>query len=704
MDNNELNSSNIHSHISRKLFVTTIIAMVMVAVLSIILTLLEFNNGLRPALLAKAQTVSGIVKQDVEYALAVGVPFESLSGVNKYSSELIKDHPEISKIVISGADSSMQLSFYESSGETEAKAVFQQWDGVSIDQVSNTISDFFLGLANSFLSDSLDSTYDSHVVHAGKTVALVEVYIDNTFVNNQMTSVFFDTLVILFSVSLIALEIVVVASSALLAEPLRKLELALKNRADSYFDIYEVDSAKGVVYQILLQINLQHERLYQSATKVMEQAKASTYANLDQVKSRLTNYRLGKVVPEHNVSTMDARIPLFVFCFAEELQKSFLPLFVAEFYQESDWFEQSIMMGLPISSFMFVIALLTPFAAKLVEKYGQRNLFIVGLLPALLGHIGCYFVQNANDILVARSITAIGYAVITISCQSYFISVLDAKNRAKGMATFVGVFMAGTMCGTAIGAILADWLGYKPVFLVATTFVSLAGVLGYFMLSKDVINQTSGSIAVTSIGKPNAPMSSLLKNRQIVMLILFCAIPTKMVLTGFLYLFVPIYLASLDVSQSEIGRIMMMYSLVIIPLSPLASRFADRFNSNLWLVAVATAFSGIALFGLSFQYSAVIVLVVVALLGVAHSFIKAPLIVAVLDAADSSGLNVSKIGVLSLLRTSERVGSVLGPIVIGALLLAYDFSTVAVGLGVVILLVGCVLAVEAMGSKRGEYA
>ena len=166
-------------------------------------------------------------------------------------------------------------------------------------------------------------------------------------------------------------------------------------------------------------------------------------------------------------SIMDARIPLFVFCFAEELQKSFLPLFVAEFYSEGDLFSRDIMMGLPISAFMFVIAAFTPFAGKLVDKFGNKPLFLAGLVPAIGGYLMCYLAQNSNDILIGRSMTAIGYAVITISCQSYIANVVVAENRARGMAVFVGVLMSATMCGTAIGAILADWLGFKAVFLFA---------------------------------------------------------------------------------------------------------------------------------------------------------------------------------------------------------------------------------------------
>ncbi len=59
-----------------------------------------------------------------------------------------------------------------------------------------------------------------------------------------------------------------------------------------------------------------------------------------------------------------------------------------------------------------------------------------------------------------------------------------------------------------------------------------------------------------------------------------------------LYITVSLYLVSLDASQSEIGRIMMIYSLVIIPLSPIASGIADRTKKMRELIVLGTILSG----------------------------------------------------------------------------------------------------------------
>ncbi|WP_315981928.1 hypothetical protein [Aliamphritea spongicola] len=84
---------------------------------------------------------------------------------------------------------------------------------------------------------------------------------------------------------------------------------------------------------------------------------------VEKLRQLAKRFSLQKVFTESRGSIIDARIPLFVFSFAEELQKSFMPLFVAEYYQPNSWISRDIMIGLPISVFMGVIAIITPLPA-----------------------------------------------------------------------------------------------------------------------------------------------------------------------------------------------------------------------------------------------------------------------------------------------------------------------------------------------------
>ena len=673
---------------SRRLFLSTSIAMALAAFLSLMVTVAEFNAGMRPFLEDKARAVAITVQRDIEYALQIGIPFDEIRGLYKHVNELVVAHPEIKSMrVISLADT-QERAIGEASLSNAMKPTDNALVSNIIEEIRSVTSTIF-GQSNS--SDVVTVT----VAHEGATLARIEATIDGAYLNGKMTSVFFDTLVILIAVALVALEVVVVVSAWQLTGPFRLVETALYKRVAGDLRQYQIGRGSRLKTAFIQRLNAQNAHLRDRLTESIR--------NLKQGAKRKALEAFGKerhlyvTDAQTGASIMDARIPLFVFSFAEELQKSFLPLFVAEFHTKYDLFERDIMMGLPISTFMFVIAVFTPFAGRLVDKFGNKTLFISGLIPAIAGYLTCYFAGSANDILIGRSMTAVGYAVITISSQSYIAAVVPPENRARGMAIFVGVLMAGTMCGTAIGAILADWLGYKPVFLIATFFSLLAGLLGWSMLNTELpVSEATKSAKAVS----RSPVAILARNSQFVLIVLFCAIPAKVILTGVLYLFVPIYLASLDASQSEIGRIMMVYSLIIIPISPLASGLADRLGKNLLMVIGATVMSGIVLLGLYQSASVAAVLAVVAALGVVHACLKAPLIVAAMEAAEQSP-DITRTGALSLLRTSERIGSVIGPVVVAALLVVLDYGQVAAIIGVCVAVLGFVMALLSLKFNKG---
>jgi len=87
-------------------------------------------------------------------------------------------------------------------------------------------------------------------------------------------------------------------------------------------------------------------------------------------------------------------------------------------------------------------------------------------------------------------------------------------------------------------------------------------------------------------------------------------------------------------------------------------------------------------------------------LGFVHSFLKAPLIVAAMEAAEKSQ-DITRTGALSLLRTSERIGSVIGPVVVAAMLVVLDFSEVAAILGATIAILGIIMAILSSNRKGG---
>ena len=90
-----------------------------------------------------------------------------------------------------------------------------------------------------------------------------------------------------------------------------------------------------------------------------------------------------------------------------------------------------------------------------------------GLL--LTGYVG-----SMVDLLLYRSITAIGYGVVFVTAQTYIANNTPAAERTRGMALFLASFFAGSLSGAAIGGILVDRLGFRATFLLSGILSAVA--------------------------------------------------------------------------------------------------------------------------------------------------------------------------------------------------------------------------------------
>ena len=709
----ELVQGGFTSRINKRLFLLTLLTVVLACLASAGLALTKFNQALWPALDKKAVAVAQTIRDDLTLAIGAQIPFDAIPGMDAYLEEVVADYPEI--VYIQVADSAGG-SVYRSGRAREATAEGPQSSGRDAGFLSFLPALLPAGLVSRAVGIREVS---SLITFRGDVYGRVTIGLDGQFINAQLTDVFFDIAIILVAVLLVSLEIIIVLILFNVARPIERMEQVVGRQSNGDFAAVPIVATRDEVGRLLAYLNDGASRLrgkysalfsqYARAGRAPQPAGGSPAADARGGQGdasglgariaeigRKFNLRSDTYQEENKGNLIDARIPLFVFSFAEELQKSFMPLYVDQLYQPIPFLPQDLVIGLPISVYMLVILLVTPFAGGWADRFGAQRMFLVGLVPAVAGFIGCGLATSIHELILWRGTTAFGYAMITIACQGYIASIVTAENRATGMAIFVGVLMSATMCGTAIGGILADRIGYRPVFFVAAALALLAGALAYAMLNADV---RSGKATGAKRGIGN--FAALLKNFRFMVLVLAAAIPAKIVLTGFLFFLVPLYLASLEASPAEIGRIMMVYSLLIIPLSPLAARFADRVNNAFGLVTLGTLLSGLALVLLHREGSIWAVLMAVASVGIAHALLKAPLIAAVMEAGEEIK-DVGRTTLLGILRSSERIGSVIGPLLVGLFLTFFGFEAAMALLGAIVLLSGLVLGGYAAFLRQGR--
>ncbi len=374
------------------------------------------------------------------------------------------------------------------------------------------------------------------------------------------------------------------------------------------------------------------------------------------------------------------RLPLFLFCLSEEVSRPFFPSFSRSFADGVPWLSPDLVVSLPITVFMLVWALSQPLGALWSDRIGRRRAIIIGALLAACGLIMTALAVTLYDLLLWRTLTALGYGLVLIAAQGAVIDQTGPRQQATGLALVIGGLVAAGVCGPLIGGIIADQIGFRPTFLFGGCLALTAALVVVLALPKD---------GMTKPGTSPSPMDwpvlvRLGCNPRFLALTLFSAIPTKIAATALLFYLVPLFLGTVGASKADIGRIQMLYFLTYILISPMVAWLADRFTAGRELVAFGGFATLLAVLPLLISDSLWVSAVAMILFGLAQTLIGAPQLTLVFRVAGSGqeGDRPDVVPTLGVFRLVERIGAAVGPLiaVVLAITLSYRESIIAIGL------------------------
>ena len=76
-------------------------------------------------------------------------------------------------------------------------------------------------------------------------------------------------------------------------------------------------------------------------------------------------------------------------------------------------------IGLPITAFMTMVLVSIPIAGALTDRIAPRGMFVAGIVPSVVGHVGTAFATSLVQGIMWWTIAGLGYGIIFISAQAY---------------------------------------------------------------------------------------------------------------------------------------------------------------------------------------------------------------------------------------------------------------------------------------------
>lgn len=673
-------------------------ALVLVAPLALVSVhaMREFEQGMIPEMDKKAATIGREVSAQVARAVGYGIPVDKLVGVDEFFAPVLAANPEIRYLAVT--DAIGRVLFLKGAARDDLEPHYRSadLDGIAAEGAKASIGPYVdLALP---------------VAPKGEAVGHVHVGFAENYIASRLVDILFDVLVVVAASLLIAFEILLFVVFFNVSGPLKMVGDVVARVGRGDFSTMpgarsadEVGRFVRAIQGVLRQLDDSYRRLMAYVEEVraahfdkgVVEKVGDVAARIDFLYRFSPGGRPGVLVERR---ATDIRLALFLFVFAEELSRSFLPLFAGKLAAQMPALPVEMAMALPIAVFMACIAVASPWAGEVTGRLGARRVFLLGAVPAALGSLLTGLSTGVFDLVLWRALTGIGYAIVTMACQGYISAALKENERAQGLGVYVAAVLTAGIGGNALGGVLAERVGYRVSFFISAAVVALAALVVSRLLS----DERGGGVAARNGAERRRPLR-MLRNWRFVVLMLFSAVPAKMALTGFLFFLVPVTLSRQGWDPADIARLMVLYPLVMVAVSPLAARLADRLGWRAGQVALGGLIGGIGLLapvagGTVWPLAAAIVA-----LGVSHGMSASPSLAMLPDICWTECRSLGYTNVLGFVRLVERLGSILGPLLAAAFIPIWGPTGAGVALGVVVLGLAAVFAVASAAFGSGPH-
>lgn len=633
----------------------------------------------------KAESVARSLAGTFDRAAELGIPLRKIPGIVEKLEEVRARHVELSRIALT----------LEGAGPYVARAAGGEPPQAALVRTA-----------------PIPSAAD------GGQPPTVEVAVDPRFIERLFIDLALDFGVILIVAVFIVLELIYFLTGPLIVLPLRslsrsiaalahaqiagpipvghtgamrRLAIALRQRRQALLDQFNASRAR---LRDILAARRQHGR----------RAADNAHARAAVLALRRIRDRFGMARRESRIPSLDPdsvlggmRFPFFLLLLAEDLSRSFLPIYAGSMELGGIEIPDNLVVGLPIFLFMFIVAVSQPALGGWSERLGRRRAFLLGAAIAVASHVLAAQATTLAGLLVWRSGAGIAWAIAFVAAQGLVLDYTDKTTRARGLASFVTVILVSLACGPAVGGLLADGIGYRATFLVATALAGTALLVAWRTLPRDARrhSRAAPAHAVASIGE--LPLHPL-KNWRFIGLLVFAAVPAKLILVAFCYYLIPLFLTSSGNSAATAGRIIMVYSISMVLLVPIAGDIFHRLQQrrgiapHAWFVGIGIAFSGLAGIAMMIADEIVAAALLAGILGIAQAVSIAPQAAMVPELTRAEIARHGEAVVYGYYRLVERIGSALGPIVAAAMLQLLGFRDAFILLGMVVFACGVLFA------------
>jgi MFS family permease len=347
-------------------------------------------------------------------------------------------------------------------------------------------------------------------------------------------------------------------------------------------------------------------------------------------------------------------------------------------------------VGLIISLFALSRFASGLFSGKLVDKFGERTVFAVGVGFVALSVGLSGLAQSYNQLLFFRAAGGLGSSMFSVAASSVILRSVSDAQRGHAQSVYNGSFLLGAIAGPAIGGALAA-ISLRAPFFVYAIALTISGTVAFIFFTSEHLQapkKSEGKKAVMSLKDALA-----LKGYRYALVITFVA---SWVLFGVRTSILPLFITEqLKSTAAVVGWGFTISAVIQGTLILRAGRISDE-RGRRFILIVGTTIALVGIIIMTLTLNPLMFFISMAIMGLGNAFLASAPATIVGDLIEGKGGQV-----IALFQMAGDAGMIVGPVVVGFVADHYGYRA-AFGLSGLVFCIAIVLSIKMPETRKSR--